>query len=377
VDTFTRIIGSRAHTFTQIHYRFCLLTSQVQAPRTLKEESTPAWLEDDGDENINVNTFPMTPLAQHHFMILHGSEHLRNYQKPSATKQQYEHPIVALSKDSYRSHNKNMIKTFCARCGTHLVWKSPQDVTRQVYINLNCLQSDWVRMPREVASKAIVARRSSRGKDDASPPRSPQTTSRPVSVQVSTTSAVSVITTKPTPAAQTEPLSFSDRASSSETLPTLSKIRQREYVPETPMVSDDEASWTKVDVKKRTDSLEDTASTISCSSASAGGWRLRDPSPSNRSTTSMTSTWEERRTEKPSHDALLYQMRKHLSNHSQSSLVVEDDSSASTPKRENAGDNVSADISSDSTPTSYSYRGGNAFALNDDSPSALMPASFN
>ena len=129
----------------------------MQAPRTLKEEQPPAWLEDEEDDGNSpkksaLNSFPKTLVPLANIGIMHGGEHLRNFQKPSASvrkrQQQVQHPLalVAMPED-YLSKNMNMIKTFCGRCGTHIFWKSPHDMTRQVYVNLQCLQSDWLPMP--------------------------------------------------------------------------------------------------------------------------------------------------------------------------------------------------------------------------------------
>lgn len=337
---------------------------QIKAPRTLKEESPPAWLEDDEEDGTSpkkLNSFPKTLIPLTDLGILQGSEHLRNFQKPSAAarkrQNQYQHPLelVALTKDIYQ--NKNMIKTFCGRCGTHLFWKSPHDVSRQVYINLHCLQSDWRLMPLSPKKKASFSSRKAKA---IAPPRSLPAASRKEEApsQSSAAKAASPLTTPkarnktPSPPPQdlseTEPELVSalpPRHSSTGTtfLNSYNVNIHMEHTkphPVTPprsrrgrsnslfrehstSLTDDELSWAEKDAERPTDASE-TASTITFSSNSVV-WRLRDPnsnhphipSPSSRS---VGSTWEERLNDELSHDALLYQMRKHLSSHNSSNL---------------------------------------------------------
>lgn len=327
---------------------------------------------------------------------MRGGEHLRNYQKPSSRRRQaaYEHPIAFVAiHELQQAENKNMIKTFCAKCGTHLFWKSPHDVSRHVYVNLNCLQSDWIAMPKQSSSspeqkaesrfilasqrhqrsEAMDSNNSSSRFNNASDCIAPHqifsqepTWKEPIMATPTRQSFPNHVPLPPRSLPVVEQsTSFSELLDlSMDTLPspvTKGMTRETNLIREEPLVTDDEVSWTKPGEKTCPIDAEDTASTITVSSTSVAGWRLRDPSPSNRS---IANAWEERLSDKLSQDALLYHMRKHLANHGKRTVVPPPTTPQPTTEEETLPDDPDS-------PTNTSTETFFTLLRDDDNPNFL------
>lgn len=202
------------------------------------------------------------------------------------------------------NNNYHVIRTFCSKCGTNLFWKAPTDVARHVYINLECLQSDWLLLPsqplhqrssRETTTTSSTET-SSDGVAQATVISSQQQQNFESDDTISTTSIV------PPPDLSTPPRKIAfNRTTTDEQSATPSTNQDLAYVSADSYYS-------------ATTGGDDATSVVSTHSSTAG-FRLIDPnrisSPSDRRTFAENS-WDSKAKNSP--DAMLVQMRRHLGN---------------------------------------------------------------
>lgn len=306
----------------------------MEAPRCLKIESPPPVGTVEVDERIRMTDvncfFPKTLVPQKLFSVIQGKEYIRNYQKPFPAKVSEYQYMYAFTQ--YRNNkrdqalNPNTIQMFCGLCGTHLVWKPHhnRDAHPLLHVNVQCLKSDWIALsepnPNFVSRRMPIQDSSA---DVLSP--MPLTVSNGVPID-----------DREHPQLIQEKNSVYHVITHAIISPDVSENGQK-CVNANAIISSDSYSPSNVSEGTTLEpkfhsfiSVDDdgsvcseTASTVTTSSMSmTSGWRLRDPngvwSTTGGSTTNAPASktsLHDRLSDKTSQDALLYQMRKHLSSH--------------------------------------------------------------
>jgi hypothetical protein len=293
----------------------------MEAPRSLKIEP-PSMKGAHDDDALDLNSFPKTIVQQKHFSLIQGKENIRSYQKPFKPKETEYHHALAVYAFSHRSKrdqalNPNTIQTFCGLCGTQLVWKPhhKRDAHPLLHVNVHCLKSSWIPLPETehhlANQKTVTLSRKSVTLDIQK--------RRDSSGELSTIpSTVSSATSSVHSEKEENKLVHTEASTTSEDGLEKAKYDSTVHDPSEQKLH----SFSSVEGEDMERSVcSETASTVTTSSMSmTSGWRLRDPNGVWNSMGSATSTnskisLEDRLCDKDSQDALLFQMRKHLSSH--------------------------------------------------------------
>lgn len=333
----------------------------MEAPRSLKIEPPSVGTADDEDM-ADVNSFPKTIVQQKHFSLIQGKDNIRSYQKPYKGKESEYHHALAVYAFSHRTKrdqalNPNTIQTFCGLCGTQLVWKPhhKRDAHPLLHVNVQCLKSDWIPLPETkqnlVSHKPLPSSRKPVKRDlqkrmDSFGELStvPSTVSSSVSSVHSEQSKSKEPVHDVTPAIVSPPgkedieNSKCDKSVGSSSSYSQSRLSGVESDTVQTLLEQKFHSYVSVEGEDMDRSVcSETASIVTTSSMSmTSGWRLRDPngvwSTMGPSTPGSKLSLEDRLSDKTSQDALLFQMRKHLSRHTRprnvqpKSLKKDDDS---------------------------------------------------
>lgn len=318
----------------------------MEAPRSLKIE--PPSVGSD-DEALDVNSFPKTIVQQKQFSLIEGKENIRSYQKPFQAKESEYHHALAVYAFSHRSKrdqplNPNTIQTFCGLCGTQLVWKPhhKKDAHPLLHVNVHCLKSNWIPLPETEHNlvqhksapppKKTVVRDLQKSRDSSGELSTIPSTLSSATSSVRSEQSFSNEEKKPAYNGASAIVSPSeeegfDKSKNDHTDGSSSHCsRSRFSVAESDTIhgplEQKFHSIVSVEGEEMDRSVcSETASTVTTSSMSmTSGWRLRDPNgvwntmgsaPSSGSKISL----EHRLSDRDSQDALLFQMRKHLANH--------------------------------------------------------------
>lgn len=320
----------------------------MEAPRSLKIEPPSVGTVDE-DEALDVNSFPKTIVQQTHFSLIQGKDNIRSYQKPFKAKESEYHHALAVYVFSHRSKrdqalNPNTIQTFCGLCGTQLVWKPhhKRDAHPLLHVNVQCLKSNWIPLPdtehnlvthkllplpRKTVTRDLQKRRDSSGELSTIPSTVSSATSS-VHSEKSTSKeekkpVYNVTSAIVSPSLKESLLEDSKYGNSDESSSYCSQSRisgvdsGKIHGP----LEQKFHSFVSVEGEDMDRSVcSETASTVTTSSMSmTSGWRLRDPNGVWKAMGSATQgskiSLEDRLSDKDSQDALLFQMRKHLSSH--------------------------------------------------------------
>ncbi|GAX17245.1 hypothetical protein FisN_10Lh102 [Fistulifera solaris] len=305
------------------------VTFMMEAPRSLKIEA-PSMKGAHDDEALNKNTFTKTIVQQKHFSLIQGKENIRSYQKPFKPKETEYHHALAVYAFSHRSKrdqalNPNTIQTFCGLCGTQLVWKPHhrRDAHPLLHVNVHCLKSNWIPLPKTEHHLVKQQSLSSSRKTVTLDLQKRRDSSGELSTIPSTVSSATSSVHSENSHIKEEHKLFHAEASAAVSTTSEDDLEKAKYESTVHDPLEQKLhSFLSVEGEDMERSVcSETASTVTNSSMSmTSGWRLRDPNGVWSSMGSATSTnskisLEDRLSDKDSQDALLFQMRKHLSSH--------------------------------------------------------------
>ncbi len=301
----------------------------MEAPRSLKIEP-PSMKGAHDDDALDVNSFPKTIVQQKHFSLIQGQENIRSYQKPFKPKETEYHHALAVYAFSHRSKrdqalNPNTIQTFCGLCGTQLVWKPhhKRDAPPLLHVNIHCLKSNWMPLPETEQHLVKQQSLSLSRKTVALDLQKRRDSSGELSTIPSTVSSAtsSVRSEQSHIKEEKKPVHNESSAPVSTTSEDGLENATYDKAVRDPLEQKMHSFLTVEGEDMERSVCSETASTVTTSSMSmTSGWRLRDPNGVWNSMGSATSSnskisLEDRLSDKDSQDALLFQMRKHLSSH--------------------------------------------------------------
>jgi hypothetical protein len=120
---------------------------QVKGPRSLRVK----------EQHKGKIQYPQTSIEASCFRLLQGRKYLRTYQ---AVISNDDHPPLSSSMStSSLSAKKRVTHSFCSHCATPIcLAQSPQSESPQIILNVNCLDSPWVKLDAlEEGSEATKA----------------------------------------------------------------------------------------------------------------------------------------------------------------------------------------------------------------------------